>query len=57
MDYGLRNGKEVKGVGFAGRIVFAEGEELKMSLYQVRFGPSILLVQGADGRGLFRGGL
>ncbi|KAM0748668.1 hypothetical protein T439DRAFT_327936 [Meredithblackwellia eburnea MCA 4105] len=35
VDYGLRNGKSVTGVGWAGRIVFAAGPELKMQEYQV----------------------
>jgi hypothetical protein len=36
VDYGLRNGTKVESVGWAARMVFAEGDELKMSRYQVR---------------------
>ncbi|ORY78928.1 hypothetical protein BCR35DRAFT_304965 [Leucosporidium creatinivorum] len=35
VDYGLKNGKRVDQVGWAARVVFAEGDELKMKRYQV----------------------
>ena len=37
VDYGLRNGKKVDAVGWAGRMVFnAAAERLELSRYQVR---------------------
>ncbi|GAA6007593.1 hypothetical protein JCM10207_006397 [Rhodosporidiobolus poonsookiae] len=35
VDYGLRNGKTVDNVGWAAKMEFAEGSELKMKRYQV----------------------
>lgn len=35
MDYGLKNGKRVEHVGWAARVVFAKGKEIKMKRYQV----------------------
>ncbi|BGP15475.1 hypothetical protein JCM10213v2_003454 [Rhodosporidiobolus nylandii] len=34
VDYGLRNGKKVDNVGWAAKMIFAEGSELKMQRYQ-----------------------
>ncbi|GAA5829958.1 hypothetical protein JCM11251_007948 [Rhodosporidiobolus azoricus] len=34
VTYGLRNGKKVDNVGWAAKMVFAEGKELKMKRYQ-----------------------
>ncbi|GAA5987252.1 hypothetical protein JCM11641_003381 [Rhodosporidiobolus odoratus] len=35
VDYGLRNGTSVNSVGWAGKMEFAEGSELKLKRYQV----------------------